>query len=236
MPMASPSRLAWLSAQPYAHRGLHGPDSPENSLAAARSAIAGGYGIECDVRLSRDGVPHVFHDHDLARLTGQTGRLADLDASAIARLKLIGGNEPPPTLTALLALCTHTPLLIEIKLDGDAAALARLCAAVARLLATHGGPVAVMSFDPRACRWFARHAPRVTRGLVLSSRYRTPRRAWSTNALAKLWARPHFLACDVRDLPNAASSRRLPLLCWTVRTQRQRALAHACRTQIIFEG
>jgi glycerophosphoryl diester phosphodiesterase len=38
----------------YAHRGLHGPGVPENSL-AADAAVARGFGIECDVQRSHDG-------------------------------------------------------------------------------------------------------------------------------------------------------------------------------------
>ena len=42
----------WLRNRPFAHRGLHGPDTgPENSLAAFEAAVAQGYGIECDLRL-----------------------------------------------------------------------------------------------------------------------------------------------------------------------------------------
>ncbi len=39
----------------YAHRGLHGPGVPENSLAAFRRAAEAGYGAELDVHLTRDG-------------------------------------------------------------------------------------------------------------------------------------------------------------------------------------
>lgn len=41
---------------------------PENSIASFESAIAAGAdGIETDVRLTRDGVPVLFHDRDFAR-------------------------------------------------------------------------------------------------------------------------------------------------------------------------
>ena len=33
----------------YAHRGLHGEGRPENSMAAFRASLEGGYGIEFDV-------------------------------------------------------------------------------------------------------------------------------------------------------------------------------------------
>ena len=49
-----------------AHRGLHGDRSraPENSLPAFRKAVRAGYGIEMDIRLSKDGRIIVFHAGD----------------------------------------------------------------------------------------------------------------------------------------------------------------------------
>lgn len=232
---------AWLTARAYAHRGLHGPGVPENSLAAVRAAIAAGHGIECDVRLSRDGIVHVFHDVRLARLTGAHGRFGDLSAADIAGLRLSGGTDAAiPTLAALLALTgPETPLLIEIKSDGGPRACARLCAAVAALLDGHDGPVAVMSFDPLVPRWFARHRPGIARGLVVSRRLRAGivARRGEAGALARSAAQ--FVACDVRDLPRAAALPRrvgLPLLSWTVR--RPAAWARIARhgAQAIFEG
>ena len=57
----------------YAHRGLHGPGVPENSLPAFRAAAAAGYGAELDVHLTADGRLVVFHDGDLTRMCGVEG-------------------------------------------------------------------------------------------------------------------------------------------------------------------
>ena len=46
------TRLAELTARPFAHRGLHGDGVLENSRAAFRAAIEGGFGIELDVQVS----------------------------------------------------------------------------------------------------------------------------------------------------------------------------------------
>src|ERR1700744_6354992 len=61
----------WLTARPVAHRGLH--DAPrgiiENLPAGAQPAIAGRFGIECDIQLTADGEAMVHHDDELGRLT-----------------------------------------------------------------------------------------------------------------------------------------------------------------------
>lgn len=59
------------------HRGAAGL-APENTLEAFQVALDLVIdGIEIDVQRSKDGVPVVFHDEDLERLTNGTGKLWD---------------------------------------------------------------------------------------------------------------------------------------------------------------
>ena len=64
-----PDRLPHVGVR-YAHRGLHDNTSmaPENTMAAFKKAVDAGYGIECDVQLTKDGIPVIFHDFTLARV------------------------------------------------------------------------------------------------------------------------------------------------------------------------
>ena len=75
----------------------------ENSIGAAEAAIAAGYGIECDIQLSRDGEAMVFHDARLERLTRGSGRIADYDAAALGKLTLRDSCDQIPTLAMFLA-------------------------------------------------------------------------------------------------------------------------------------
>lgn len=207
-------------------------------MAAFTAAIAGQFGIECDVRLSRDGVAVVFHDATLPRMTGETGAIADRDARAIQRLSLPDGGGVP-RLETLLNLCgTDVPLLIEIKVDGRH--VAPLCRAVSDDLARRPMTLAaVMSFNPLAVRWFARHRPDVPRGLVVSRQHRGGWRGRIGQALALWVTKPDFIACDIRDLPSPLSARArqrgMPVLTWTVRTEEERVRAAQHAGQIIFE-
>lgn len=219
-PPPDPRRIAILRDRRFAHRGLHGKGIVENSRAAFRAAIMAGDGIECDVRIARDGRPMVFHDATLGRLAGHPGSVAALTAAELGEVALVGTSETVPTLDEMLALVDgRVPLLIEMKADGRR--VGRDCLAVRRALEGYRGAVAVMAFNPEVSRWFARHAPYVTRGLVLT---RNGDRRWRARLrlhLALWRARPDFLACDVRDFPSsfAASQRArgLPILGWTVR-------------------
>jgi len=230
----------WLTQWEFAHRGLHGPGVPENSLAAAEGAIARGMGIECDIQRSRDDHPIVFHDWELGRLTGRPEATEELDADNLESLSLLGTDEHPVRLARFLgAIGARVPLLIEIKsLPGYD--VEWTCLYVARLLEAYSGAVAVMSFDPRVPEWFAVNAPSIPRGLVGTDSYENGfEGVWrSHDAIAA--AAPDFLAIDVRDLtrPEAAAWRAggRPLLTWTVRSPETRATGLALADALIAEG
>lgn len=235
-PANPPRRPEWLTARPYAHRGLHGAGIPENSRAAFEAAIAAGFGIELDVQPCSGNAAMVFHDERLDRLSEGSGALRRMPAAWAAAIRLKGSEETIPAFEDALALIAgRAPLLVEIK----APRLGRrgFCRSLEAGLRGYRGPVAVMSFDAATIGWFARHAPHLLRGLVMSEEGR-----WKIalpRGLALRNARPDFLAYDVRSLPSAfatnARLRGLALLVWTVRTEAdlQKALRHG--DQIIHE-
>ncbi|GJD60718.1 glycerophosphodiester phosphodiesterase [Methylobacterium frigidaeris] len=245
-------RLApgWLIARPIAHRGLHDRAAgiPENTIAAAEAAIVGGYAIECDVQLSRDGEAMVFHDAGLGRLTGADGLVRERDAADLGQLTVLGSAERIPTLAEFLEkIAGRTPLVIEVKTrhDGDLALARR----TAEIVAAYDGPVALKSFDPVIVGALADLAPKIPRGVVAESRHDDPAYANLTEAqrhgLANLLhvseSRPDFLSWRVDDLPNAATHLcrllgRMPVMTWTVRTEAQVRLARAHADQMVFEG
>jgi glycerophosphoryl diester phosphodiesterase len=234
----------WLTQWEYAHRGLHGPGAggpvPENSLAAAEGAIARGMGIECDIQRSRDDHPMVFHDWDLARLTGEAGLTADRTAGELEALGLLGTDQSPVRLSAFLErVAGQVPLLIEIKSMPDYD-VEWTCASVAWLLDSFHSDTAVMSFDPRVPIWFADNAPSVPRGLVGTDTLQNGFQGVWRDAASLAAAQPDFLAIDVRDLdrPEAAAWRGAgrPLLTWTVRSPETRATGLALADALIAEG
>ncbi len=233
----SPSRterLKKLFARPFAHRGLHGGGAIENSRAAFHAAIEAGHGIELDVQASADGEAIVFHDYVLDRLTRGAGKLAEMTAAQLRAVPLKGEREGLPTLAEILALIDgRAPLLIEVK--SPRRGLASVSKAVARALDSYNGPVAVMSFNPEVPGWFARHAPEVLRGLVVTEESK-PNRNRLKRRLSLWWSRADFLGYDIRDLPSRfAAASGLPVATWTVRSEAQRATAAAHADQVIYE-
>ena len=239
---ASASPPGWLTSVEYAHRGLHGPGTPENSRTAFAEAIDRGMGIEVDIQKSADRRAVVFHDFDLDRLTGERGPVAERTADDLAQITLAGSAETIPSLRAVLdQVAGRVPLLIEIKTRARDR-VAELCRAVRSDLASYTGPHAVIGFDPRVLAWFARHSAQTPRGLS----YRAERGRGVALRLRRhlaLWrARPHFLTHDLAGLPDpfarAQRTRGLPLVAWTATTaaQRERALVAADAVIVEAEG
>jgi glycerophosphoryl diester phosphodiesterase len=232
------AELERLTALPFAHRGLHGGGRVENSRAAFEAAVAAGHGIELDVQASRDGEAFVFHDDELDRLTGERGSLIGYSTRELGEITLSGCEEPIPTLADVLALVRgRVPVLVEVKIPGRR--VARLCLAVFRALEGYRGPVAVMSFNPEVPSWFARHAPRRLRGLVVTESGKKGLRGRAERHLAFWRSRAQFLAYDIRDLPARFAARQrkagLPVLTWTVRSEEERERAALHADQIIYE-
>jgi glycerophosphoryl diester phosphodiesterase len=253
-PVNAPS---WLVERPIAHRGLHNSANGviENTRRAAEAAIAGGFAIECDIQLSADGEAIVFHDETLDRLTDATGPLSSLSAAEIAKVRIKGSGEPPPTFTAFLGtVAGRTPIICELKsrFDGDW----RIADRAAALAATYDGPLAFKSFDHDLAAYLRLRRPHVRQpgglcpiGLLAQASYDDPYWDFLSAEQKRDWAdfdhydlaRPDFLSFNVDDLPHkipflVKEFTDAPIMVWTVKTAEQREAAHKWADQIVFDG
>ncbi len=169
----------------YAHRGLHGlrraavpaavrltartENAPENSMAAFRAAVNAGYGIEMDVRLTKDKVPVIFHDPDLLRVCGVSGRVSDLTYEELRKFRLEGTDQHIPRFQDVLEMVDgQVPLLIEYKTERPDVTVCRVCD---RILAHYRGLYFIESFNPLVLYWYRKNRPRIVRG-QLSAKFR----------------------------------------------------------------
>lgn len=232
----------WLREVPFAHRGLHDAEVPENSLAAFAAARDAGYGVELDVHLTRDGVPVVLHDPSLARVA-EVDRLVGLvRADELARMRLRGTDESIPTLAAALRLLVDTPTMIEVKALRVGAG--PLSPAVAEVMAASPGPQVVAGFNPATLRWFRRHRPEVPRVLTSSRHRDLPLPGLIARRLARLRdlerVAPDAVAYGLPGLPTPVVTRWRDaggiVLAWTVRTAEELTRAREVADNVIFEG
>lgn len=231
------SAADWVAARPLAHRGLHDAQAGilENTLSAAHAAAANGYGIEVDLHLASDGVPVIFHDNTLDRMTGRAGNVRDLSSSELNGLHLRETGEGIPSLAQLLqTVAGAVPLVLELK--GVAGADDGFIAAVAHDLAGYGGPAAIMSFNHWLLEEARAIAPDITLGLTAQGDDKLRETHWQIEH--KINA--DFLSYRVSELECRfvaefkASGK--PLICWTVKDREQANFAEHHGAQITFEG
>ncbi len=229
---------SFLRTTPVAHRGFHGKDAPENSYAAFERAIALGYAIETDVRLSSDGQLVLFHDDSLERMTGERGNVREKTAEELAQLRLGGTNERIPFFSEFLErIGGRAPLLIELK---DEPNREEFVAKVLAALKNYSGEFALQSFDPRILRQIKTQAPHILRGQLAckNSGQKSAFRRWALRYMPlNFLNKPHFISYCCSDLPYRRAKRRgTLLLCWTVRSADEYLRVKPLVNNVIFEN
>ena len=69
----------------YAHRGASA-DFPEHTMAAYEAAVAqGADGFECDIRLTKDEVPVLWHNATMLERAGNPGLIAEMTYKEVSR-------------------------------------------------------------------------------------------------------------------------------------------------------
>ncbi len=192
-----------------AHRGASA-EAPENTLAAfARALALGADGVELDVRMSRDGIPVVFHDATLSRLAGLRRRVGRLTFAELRAVRIAG--EAIPSLADVLALIRGR-ILTQIELKTGAAV-----ESVARVVRQSGAAdrVILASFAAEALRAAQQLAPEIPRMLIADRR----RLHSAASTLARIDALG--LSVDHRDVVSPdfiarLHDRRRRAWCWTV--------------------
>lgn len=232
----------------YAHRGLHGNGIPENSMAAFREALDGGYGVELDVHLLKDGNLAVIHDSLLIRTTGAEGRIEDLTTEELTQYHLEGTNQTIPSFQEVLDLFAgKAPLVVELKAErGNHAALTEKAC---QMMDTYPGAYCIESFDPRCVLWLKKNRPDVMRGQLTENFFSKQSKGkihWvlkfiMTQQLGNFLTLPDFVAyrfADRRNLGNLIVRKiwRVHGVTWTVRSPEDHDVAEKEGWTTIFEG
>ena len=91
----------------------------ENTLESFHESIdMGAAMLEFDVRLSKDGVPIVFHDNSLSRITGRkSGSISSRTSAFLTQIDLGAGKRICKLEEALEELVPRIPVNIELKFN-----------------------------------------------------------------------------------------------------------------------
>lgn len=218
----------------FAHRGLHTEGAPENSLTAFERACQAGFGIELDIRLSKDGELVVFHDETLTRVCGIDGKVSDYTAKELSEFSLSGSSDTVPAFREALSLVGgRVPLLIELKqAQGEGSVAEKFLEEIK----DYRGEFIVESFNPLALRKVRRARRDIFLG-ILSTEYMKEEKFRGKPAYRQLerlrlnfLVRPDFIAYNkngygVTALKLLKKIFKAPLFAWTVKSEKEEALA-----------
>ena len=223
----------------YAHRGLHdnAGNAPENSMAAFKKAVDAGYGIECDVQLTKDGIPVIFHDFTLKRVARNAdgvspeGKVIDYTYDELQGFHLLNSEEKIPKFEDFLKLVDgRVPLIVELKIEREDLSV---CPAADRLLSDYKGVYCIESFNPLGVIWYRRNRPAVMRGQLSDEFHKEDPQEFKgilyfilTNLFFNFLSKPDFIAFN-RKYPKSFSmwvNRHLYkclTAAWTIKSQQQ---------------
>ena len=228
----------WIKDIPVAHRGYHDQNKKvwENTLSAFSRAVEAGFAIECDIQLSSDSVPMVFHDHTLERLCGIAGDVREKSAAELGLLSVGGTGDKVPRLRQMLDLVKgKVPLVIELKgrTEEDDDGFAE---AVLEVLEGYQGKVALMSFDHHLL--FALKKAGSPFPVGLTAEGNDPDKFFEHDEAMQ--AGLDFISYHWALLPNsfveAQRSRGITVITWTVRDENARSHTYTHADQMTFEG
>ena len=239
------ARMERFKRVSFAHRGLHNEKHPENSLGAFEEAVKSGYGIELDIRLSKDGELVVFHDDTLDRVTKESGRVDSKTVEELKKITLLGTDETIPTFDEVLSLVDgKVPLLVEIKEDAGKYAVTEKAI---EMLSEYKGEFIVESFNPLALSLLKKKMPDALRGVLSQNflsekQYRTLTHFLLQCLVLNVSCRPDFIAFNHKHYKNVSLrlARRffgVPTFAWTVRSaeEEKASLEHGF-DNVIFEN
>ncbi|KAA8923523.1 glycerophosphodiester phosphodiesterase [Thermoplasma sp.] len=152
------------------HRGLPSV-CLENTMDSFKTAFNAGIpAVELDVQPTADGVPVVFHDFDLKRLTGNGSKISELKWDELSRIKLMSGSSIPRFSEVISAFRKYN-FFIEIKIEKFGERERKLTDDVARMIIDEGmtDNVVLISFDKSAMQHLRDHYIGVMTGLDFES-------------------------------------------------------------------
>lgn len=201
-----------------AHRGYWQQGSMENTLGAFSDAVKKGYqGFECDVQLSKDLIPMIYHDTTLSRLHSQNRHIQDCTSF---ELKSMGINSLSEVLSS-----EQVPDFINIEIKSVAWANFTLERKVVEVIQTYGSgkKIIISSFNPLSLGIVALLDSSIPRALLVPVATEFAKyKPWSRRALF-FFAKAHLLHVDYKSLTVSEvqdlATRGLNIALWTLNEQ-----------------
>lgn len=233
----------WIFNTPIAHRGFHNTSAPENSLSSFSNAIAKGYAIELDIRLTKDKKLVVFHDNKTLRMCEKDLLISDSTLEQLKKLSLKKTSEKIPTLGETLNyIAGKTPILIEIKNEHFTGELEEI---LVNEMKSYEHQYAVQSFNPWSLKEVKKLDSSIQTGLLSGSFKKSKLGFLSKFALRNLLLipiiQPDFLSVELesysglqKEIAQLYDSNKV--IFWTIRSIEKARTLKSTNKNFIFEN
>lgn len=169
--------------------------------------------MELDVRLSKNGVPMVFHDSTLRRMCKQSGRLGQYTQEDLALFRVNERLSIPTLEQALKWADLHqVGLYVELKDHGN-----RVLDAVLPLLENHASPLMVSCFHHATLWECRRRAPGLPLMALCETPWLRPWRSWKATKVQEVGVSLRLAQTGVLE---ELVGRGWPVLVFTVNDER----------------
>ena len=170
---------------------------------------------ECDVRLSKDGIPVLCHDEDIKRISGHDGLVKDLtfkqlfEKAQICSLEQALMDSASPRLANIEL---KTKVLVDEPLERKVADVIKKCKAEKRVLFS--------SFNPTSILRMSWHLPDVPRALLVTEAQDPDNHFILKNMLTAPFLKFHMLNLDghmvTEERMDHWRKKRIPISVWTI--------------------
>lgn len=198
------------------HRGYWKDGARENTLASFQAAQKRGLQmIELDVRLSKGGIPVVFHDSDLKRIGNAEKVVLDLSYEELQNLVQAPRLEDvlkDPQIPQWINIETKTGAVLDGSLEKAVAEVVRKSQAEKRILFSSFNPISL---------WRLSHLlPEVPRALLVTQEKADGNRFYLRHMLLAPYVNIHALHLDYKYVTEedlkSFKTRGIPVALWTV--------------------
>jgi len=239
------NRLTPFIGSFFSYRGLYGEEKalPENTIPAFGQAVAAGYGLYLDIRMTKDERVVVFSDERLTRLCGRDLRLGDCEYEWLSTLKLLDTEYSPVLLTQVLRLVMgNVPIVLCLHGDDRYQVF---CSRLAEILGNYHGDYCVVSSSPQIVGWWHNCFPHTLRGQVMPGKDEYKELPWWKqfvwrNCLLNRNTHPDFVIMEQSSLRSLAfrllQRWKACLVVKNVHSQEQLDNARSWARFYIFEG
>ena len=200
--------IDFLKRSLIAHRGVHNPQIPENTLPAFVKSVDKNYIIELDIHILKDNTIVIYHDHNLKKLTGVNKVIETLSYAQLSKIK-IKKKYTIPTLEQVIHIVDgKVPLLIEVK---DVNNNPKFEEEIVKILDNYKGEFAIQSMNPFVIDWFYKNRKDYVIGLIIFNEL-------NYNIVKKYTKKIDFISVYKKQLPFKINKL---VLGWTIRNEKE---------------